>query len=680
MSQPRTPDPTSFAAPGAAVVTESLLAKALETVSEGSLITDADRKTIYSNTAFTDITGYGADEIVGTNCRVLQGPETSPDDVQRIRDALNAGEVFQGTILNYRKDGSTFWNHLTITPLLNDAGDVTNFVSVQRDVTDIVEERERLSYDASHDPLTGLPNRDGTRRLVRRALAQAAERGDVVAIGLFDLDHFKDINDTHGHPAGDAVLVELGRRVRTVLRRNDHVTRVGGDEFVVILADLDPIRALSQLDEIAHRMRTEIVRPFVLDNGTTITLTTSMGVAFYPADGLDIDALYAAADQGLYVAKERRGGDDWWSPASPTSFTTVDDTEVSEPSSGSVATQPTSWAPSQHGPMAGAPAHHTQGTLTMFMQPIVDLTTGTVTQFEALARIRRPDGSLMLPDEFLPSYTTDHLRELFWIGIHQSLEWVAKWQALGLDLSVSVNVPPIIFATPDSVQLVTDALELRGVEPSRLSLELLETHDVELAVSTDAIDELMRLGVKLHLDDISSGYSTLKRITELPFDVIKIDRQIFDNVHSRALHVITVLAAITKLGRDFGYGVTVEGIENRERLEVSTALGAHFGQGYLLAAPMPAEDVAEWVPRFTLPVEQGAVTTALGALAFHWNHSRRDGPVHPPLASCPLTSYFSDNDVEGAELHKRSHAGGAESVAAGMSLTSLLLDIVKKQR
>ncbi len=669
MTSARTPAPTYAAAPGATPVTETLLAKALESVSEGSLITDADRNTIYSNTAFTDITGYRADEIIGTNCRFLQGPQTSADDVQLIRDALNAGEVFQGTILNYRKDGSTFWNHLTITPIRDDAGDVTHFVSVQRDVTDIVEERERLSYDASHDALTGLPNRDGTRRLLRQALSHAAERGDVVAVGLLDLDSFKAINDTEGHPAGDAVLIEFGQRIRSVLRRNDQVTRAGGDEFVVILPDLDPERALQQVNEIAQRIRTEIVRPIVLDDGTEVTVTASMGVAFYPRDGLDSRALYEAADAGLYLVKERRGDDDWWSTATPVHV------ESDGGEAAAIVEPPTADLDS----MAGAPAHHVDGRLTMHMQPIVDLATGAVTQFEALARIQRPDGSLMLPDEFLPRYSTDELREVFWIGIHQALEWVARWRAQGLDLSVSVNVPPEIFASPDSVQLVIDALELRGVEPSRLSLELLETREVDLSVSDEAIDELVRLGVKLHLDDISSGYSTLKRVTELPFDVIKIDRHIFDSVHSRALHVLTVLAAITKLGRDFGYGVTVEGIESTERLEVSSALGAHFGQGYLLSPPMPAEQVAEWMSSFTLPADPRSVTTRLGALAYHWSRSRTDGPQHPPLGQCPLTTYFSTADHEGGELHERAHSPGADGAAASMSLLSLLVDEVRSR-
>lgn len=669
MTSANTPAPAPPAAADTSGVTETLLAKALESVSEGSLITDAERNTIYCNSAFTDITGYRADEIIGTNCRFLQGPQTSADDVQSIRDALNAGEVFQGTILNYRKDGTTFWNHLTITPIRDDEGAVTHFVSVQRDVTDIVEERARLSYDASHDALTGLPNRDGTRRLLRQALSHAAERGDVVAVGLLDLDNFKDINDTYGHPAGDAVLIEFGRRVKDVLRRSDQVTRAGGDEFVVILADLDPERAHQQVDEIAQRLRAEIIRPIRLDDGHEVTVTSSMGVAFYPRDGLDSRALYAAADAGLYLVKQRRGDDDWWSPADPPA---VDPAAVAEAESErAVVTEPDS--------MTDAPAHHVDGRLTMHMQPIVDLDNGAVTQFEALARIQRPDGTLMLPDEFLPRYSTAELREVFWIGIHQSLEWVAQWQAQGLDLSVSVNVPPEIFASPDSVQLVIDALELRGVEPSKLSLELLETREVDLGVSDEAIDELVRLGVKLHLDDISSGYSTLKRVTELPFDVIKIDRHIFDSVHTRALHVLTVLAAITKLGHDFGYGVTVEGIENRERLEVSTALGAHFGQGYLLSPPMPAADVADWLSTFSLPAEPGSVTTRLGALAYHWSRSRTDGPQHPPLALCPLTAYFAGAEHGGADLHELAHASGAEGAAASMSLMSLLVDEVRSR-
>jgi len=645
------------------LVSQELLARALETVSEGSLITDADRNTIYANSAFTTITGYAADEIMGTNCRFLQGPQTAPADVQRIRDALNAGEVFQGTILNYRKDGSPFWNHLTITPLHDEEGRISHFVSVQRDVTDTVEERDRLSHKASHDALTGLPNRDGTRRLLREALTTADTRGDVVAVGLLDIDHFKQINDKHGHPAGDAVLIEVSARIRSALRRHDHLTRMAGDEFVVIVTDLDPERADRQFADVARRIRRATMEAITLEDGTEITVTTSMGVALYPGDGVDRKTLYSAADRALYRAKENRGSEDWWSMANPRPPEDVP-APVSESAEPQVFTYP------------GAPRHHVDGQLTMFMQPIVDLRTGEVRQCEALARIRRPDGTLIMPDQFLPQYTEDHLRELFWIGIHQALEWVARWQALGHDLSVSVNVPPTIFAAPDSAQLVIDALALTGVDASRLSLELLETRELELTASDEAITELVRLGVKLHLDDISSGYSTLKRVTELPFDVIKIYRHIFDNVRSRALHVITVLASIIKLGADFGYGVTVEGIENQERLEVTASLGAQYGQGFLFARPMPPEDVVEWLQGFELASAMGDITTPLGALTYHWSRMRGDGSLHPPREQCPLTGFFASADAQAAALHDRLHDDPARAAESATLLTSWLMDEV----
>lgn len=656
-------------------VTHDLLARALETVSEGSLITDADRTTIYSNAAFTSITGYRSDEIRGTNCRFLQGPETSAADVQLIRDALDAGTVFQGTILNYRKDGTTFWNHLTITPLRDAEGTVTHFVSVQRDVTDTMREREQLSHEASHDALTGLPNRVGTRRLVANALAAADEHGHGVAVGLLDVDSFKEINDRHGHPAGDAILIEMGARIRRALRRQDHVTRMGGDEFVIIVTDLDPERAQSQLVEIASRVRQAIVEPVPIDGGAALTVTMSMGVALYPHDGVDSRSLYAAADRALYRAKERRGSDDWWSAANP-----LPSHSTSMAGSRSPAARAEETAAPAEFTYVGAPQHHIDGTLTMHMQPIVDLRTGTVSQFEALARIRRPDGTLILPDEFLPRYTRDHLREVFWIGIHQALEWVARWQQQGHELSVSVNVPPEIFTAANSVQLVVDALDLNGVDPSRLSLEVLETRELELSASDEAIDELVRLGVKLHLDDISSGYSTLKRVTELPFDVIKIDRHIFDNVRTRALHVMTVLAAITKLGSDFGYGVTIEGIETLERLEVGAALGAHYGQGFLFARPMPPEEVTSWISSFALPSRAGAISTSLGALAYHWSRSRGDEPGHPGRDECPLTAYFAGAPAQGVELHERLHDSALSRPETTTLLTSWLLDEVRSGR
>ncbi|HEU0205485.1 MAG TPA: EAL domain-containing protein [Pseudolysinimonas sp.] len=607
-----------------------LLALALTELSEGSLVTDAGHQTIYANRAFTEVTGYEVSEIVGTNCRFLQGPQTSPAELQRMRDALDNGQVFQGTLLNYRKDGSPFWNHLTITPLIDDTGAVTHFVSVQRDVTEQVEERDALSHLAAHDQLTGLPNRYGLRRHLRRELADAAEEGSVIAVALIDLDDFKLINDQHGHLAGDTVLREFADRMTRLLRRGDFLARLGGDEFVVVVPGLTSIDPLADFGGIAERLHAAVQSPFALDDRNLASVGISMGVALAPRDGATGLELVRTADAALYRAKRHKGGPRWWD-ASPTATT-------------------------ERGTGAPGRPQPASGELVMFMQPIVDLRSGQVTQVEALARLRTPSGELKAPDTFLPFYSRHQLVDVFKQGLDQALSWVPRWESLGIVLNVSVNVSPELLSNPDSFGWVTDALTRHNVDATRLSLEWLEDQEIDLASSENTITELVRLGVKLHLDDLGSGFATLNRLTQVPFDVIKIDRRIFDQAHARPIQVLTVLAALTELGADSGYGTVVEGIENHERLEASAVLGAGAGQGFLFAPPMPPEEIESWLEQFTMPYRDGELTTALGALAYLWSHGGGDGPEHP-TEHCPLTAYLAVSDAsdDTLEAHRTLH-------------------------
>lgn len=300
--------------PVPSTVSTALLARALESVSEGSLITDAERRTIYANSAFTTITGYGGDDIIGADCRLLQGRDTSPDTVRSIRESLRDGTTFRGEILNYRKNGTRFWNHLTITPIVDGAGRLTHFVSVQRDVTAEVEERERLAFTAEHDPLTGLPNRVGLRRHLVRTLGAAFQRGSAVAVVVLDLDRFKPVNDRHGHAVGDRVLVEIAARIATVLCEGDAVARLGGDEFVLVLDDLDPDDARGQVASTLERLREVVERPVVLA-GKSVRVGASAGVALYPDDGRDLGDLLRAGDEALYRAKARTAPEQWWTAA-----------------------------------------------------------------------------------------------------------------------------------------------------------------------------------------------------------------------------------------------------------------------------------------------------------------------------------------------------------------------------
>ncbi|EPR76160.1 diguanylate cyclase/phosphodiesterase [Leifsonia rubra CMS 76R] len=641
-------------------VDHALLALALSTVSEGSLITDASRNTIYANPAFAEITGYQQSEIIGTNCRFLQGPDTSPTELQRMRDALDQGVVFQGTLLNYRKDGTPFWNHLTITPLKESAGKVTHFVSVQRDVTEQVQERDTLAHLAAHDQLTGLPNRTALRGHILSALSEASVDGSTVAVAMIDLDDFKIINDRYGHLAGDAVLSAFATRMSEQLRRGDYLARIGGDEFVVVseLSSTDP---MADFAEIAERLHEAVELPFRVDDEHFASIGMSMGVALFPRDGVTGRDLLRSADNALYRIKPRKANrSTWWDAAQAGGASDV----RAEESGGS-----------------RVPV----GELVMFMQPIVDFRSGRVTQVEALARLRTPSGEIETPGNFLPYYSREQLIEVFKQGLDQALRWASQWDSDGHSLNVSVNVPPELLSEPDSADWVRSALANHNVAAHRLNLEVLETEEIDLTSSDKTVSELVRLGVNMHLDDLSSGFSTLKRLTDIPFDVIKIDRRIFDRAHTRPLQVLTVLASITKLGIDSGYGTVVEGIEDRERLEVSAVLGAQSGQGYLFARPMPPEEVGPWLEQFTMPYHEGELATALGALAYHWSHGRGDWSERPRHERCPLTAYLlhSEAPADAVAAHDALHqipaAPNDTGVGSHATLLAFLVERVQQQ-
>lgn len=297
-------------------LSDGLLALALEAVSEGSLITDADKRIIYANSAIRTITGYSADELLGKNCAMLQGEDTDPATVQQMRDCFASGETFRGDVLNYRKDGTPFWNALTITPLKDAAGVTTHFVSVQRDISPLIELQEQLKHQATHDAVTGLPNRNALNEHLVAAIARTTRGGTALAVGMIDLDDFKGINDTYGHPAGDIVLREFAHRVGGCIRDGDMLARVGGDEFIVVLEGLNRSEPLDDLRAVLSRVSDAMSPVIDLGESDTVDSRLSMGVAFFPGHGTRPAELLRVADEALYSVKSRKGDrSDWWEAA-----------------------------------------------------------------------------------------------------------------------------------------------------------------------------------------------------------------------------------------------------------------------------------------------------------------------------------------------------------------------------
>ena len=665
----------------AAGVPRDLLVRALAATSEISLITDAGQNILHASNSFTAITGYAAEEVVGSNCRILQGPGTAPETVRAIRDALARGEKFQGDILNYRKDGSPFWNALKITPLLDESGNVTHFVSVQRDINARMALLEQLRFQSTHDPLTGLPNRAALDDHLAKVLDPDGGPRPAVAVGLIDLVGFKQLNNAFGHEAGDAVLADWAARIQACLEGGECLARMGGDEFVIVIEDVPEREATERLTAVMHRLIRSVESPFKTA-GSDIPVAMSAGLALSPRDGSDIRSLLRSADAALNIAKARHANSqDWWHlPTGPSELASAEN--AADTASGPVADEGTSSTSEVAAAGTGSAAMYTErlfgGGLEMFMQPAVDLREGGVYLFESLARLRLEDGSYLPPAAFLSRLNPAEVDLLFRLGLDQALGWLAEWESQGLSTKVSVNISPSTLLDPDCARLIEDALRRHAISPQRLVLELLETETLNSDRLADPLNRLIELGVGLAMDDLGAGYSSLKRLSTLPFTTVKIDRDMLTGLRSNYLETLSLIATLIQIGRDFDLTVVAEGLEDRAMTEAVAVLGAQYGQGYHLARPMPAEEVPRWTTEFTAGHTAPRLRTALGALAFHWKFLRLGSPHPNTVQDCPFTAYLEECGAERGDVdrwHAQQHQAAGSSGGSRMIIDWLIREI-----
>ncbi len=328
------------------------------------------------------------------------------------------------------------------------------------------------------------------------------------------------------------------------------------------------------------------------------------------------------------------------------------------------------------------------GGLTMYLQPVVDLRTGRLDKLEALARLRLDDGKVVSPGAFLPLLGDQEMDSVFRIGLDQALRALVILDSQGLCVGVSLNLPPATLLDPDCTDWVEQALVRHGVGPSRLSLELLETQVVDAPAQEAAIARLMGLGVRLAMDDLGSGYSSLRRLSALPFNTVKIDQDLLRQIRSTPVETLSLIATLIQIGHDFDRAVIVEGLEDGGMIEAAAVLGARYGQGYALARPMPLESVASWYAGFKLDLEAAQLKTWLGALAFHWRylHARDDGHDLNVIEACPLTLFLEaqglhDGDVARwhAQVHEAAAAGARAPDSAGGPLLTWLVERVRRE-
>jgi diguanylate cyclase (GGDEF)-like protein/PAS domain S-box-containing protein len=529
----------------------------------GIALLNCDGRFLRVNRTLTQVLGYSEAELLQRSFQQVTCPEDLAEDLELIARVAN-GEIrdYQREKRYVRKDGVIVWGNVSVSAM-RDAGGGLRLIAVVKDVTRRKQAEEALLRMANHDALTGLPNRVLLQDRLAQAIVHAQRAQRQVGVMFIDLDRFKHVNDSLGHDAGDQMIVEIARRLAGSLRESDTVARQGGDEFVVVLADLG---CPEDAALVAQKVLDALFRPLLL-GGQELFPTASIGLAMYPRDGQDSPTLLKCADSAMYRAKGQGGN--------AFRFYAAD--------MGAHALE--------HLRLEGALQRALQRSeFVLHYQPMVDIATGAVTAAEALLRWRPRGGALVMPGEFIPLAEETGL--IVPIG-----EWVlatalaqqVAWRAAGLaPIRISVNLSARQFHGQDVAQQVARLLAATGADPQFLTLEITESVLMENpAAATETMRRLAAMGVRLAIDDFGTGYSSLANLKRFPIQSLKIDRSFVRELTTDADDAAIVNAVIA-LAHSMKLDVVAEGVETDEQLGFLRAHGCDQMQGFCFSRPVEA--------------------------------------------------------------------------------------------
>ncbi|MDD3327963.1 MAG: EAL domain-containing protein [Zoogloea sp.] len=539
-----------------------------ESSKEGILITDAESRILAVNPAFTEISGYRPEDVVGKQPDLLASGKHEPDFYRNMWQTIRETGSWSGEIWNQRRDGSVFPELLQITTVRSASGEVLHYVGTFLDLTERKEAEDRIRQLAEFDPLTGLPNRSLLGDRMAQAMARAERENRRVAALVLDLDRFKTINDSLGHAIGDQLLQGVATRLRDLVRHSDTVSRLGGDEFVVVLTGLEhPAQALPA----ARKILEALAAPFQLGEHELL-ITPSIGIALYPDNAGDPETLLKHAEAAMYHAKNQgRNTFQFFTP------------EFNH------------WATDRLRIENGLRHALARSELLLHFQPQVDLATRSIVGCEALLRWQPADSEMVMPDRFIP--VAEETGLIVPIGnwvLEQACHQLARWDAEGaVPIRMAVNVAVPQLRQPGFVDGVRRALQRAGLTPERLEIEVTESVLLEKDERiSQTLEGLLALGTKLSLDDFGTGYASLSYLRNFRFNVLKIDRSFVSELHHNEAD-IKLIRAIISIARDLSLQTVAEGVESEVQLEILQELGCNLGQGYHFSRPVPAARMGE---------------------------------------------------------------------------------------
>lgn len=546
-----------------------LVSKAMESSLEGIVITDAKERIAEVNDAYCTITGYSREEVLGKTPRHMQSGYHNLEFYQEMWDTIGRDGKWQGEIWDRRKNGEVFAKWLSISSLQDHNKQTTHYVGVFADITYIKRTEEELRQLAHYDPLTGLANRELFTTLLEKDIQSSTRNSTPFAVVFLDLDRFKQVNDTLGHQAGDELLIIVAERLEDCVRQSDVVSRLGGDEFTIILTEY---KGEFNPEIICQRILESITQPFSIEDHT-VFVSASLGIALYPKDGCTVEDLTKNADTAMYQAKEKGRN----------RYQFYDETMNAR------ALERLNLENQLRQGIDG-------GQLCLYYQPKLNILQGKVSGCEALVRWIHPEMGIVSPEKFIPiAEETGLVRDIGKFVTRKACEQARIWSKTTPELlPVSVNLSANEFDDSDLLSEIKTVLEETGLDPCHLELELTEStvmdHSDQENMAT--LNQIQALGVRLSIDDFGTGYSSLSYLKNMPFDAIKVDRSFIKDIPNNVNDESIVLAIIS-MAHNLNMEVIAEGVETLEQMEFLRSHGNEKIQGYLFSKPLPPPEVVE---------------------------------------------------------------------------------------
>ena len=548
----------------------------LRSMSEAVAVIDLDFRFISVNPAFSRITGYSEEEVIGQNSRLLDSSQHSAEFYRRVRDVLERTGHWAGEMWQRRKDGEEFLGWIEMSEVRDALGLRSHFVAVVNDITDKKRAEQELRYLANYDTLTGLPNRALLSERLGRAIVRARRQETRVAVLFLDLDRFKDINDSLGHAAGDRLLKAAATRLQATVGASDTVARLGGDEFTVVLEDVESFPAVERM---AREILTAFTMPLEVDERHDVSITPSLGISLYPDHALVPTDLLKFADTAMYQAKAEGRN----------TYQIYNETMDAESRRRATV-------------LASLRKALDRGEFRLVYQPRMALADGRITGVESLLRWHSAELGEIPPTVFVPLAEESGL--ILQIGdwvLNEALQTLKRWRAHGLnEISIGVNVSVLQLLRGNLPEELRRLIQDLGVPANRIELEVTESMVMQNAEqTTHVLNELRKLGITLAIDDFGTGYSSLVYLKRLPIDTLKIDKEFIGDL-TKDPDDEEITATVITMGHSLGLNVIAEGVESEQQLSYLREQGCDEIQGFWLSPPLDAHRclafIRSWQP------------------------------------------------------------------------------------